>query len=266
MERQAAGLLSPEDIWGEAAVISPHEFYNEALSRLPDDILDYEYRQWIASVPDTDATPPLLSMCQVPYLLDTASKGRLLLIEAQYQKHHEARAAQLSALAAGLPTDFPQWLFLRVRRSSVLEDTLEQVVRKSGDLKKPLRVTFVSGGVPEAGVDEGGVAKELFHVLKEELFDEAFGMFRRLESEYLWFDVRATEPTISYQLVGILLGLAIYNGHILDVKVPPAVYKKLLGHDVGFEDLKVAFPDLARGLQVHTWMMVHTYIHTYIYI
>jgi hypothetical protein len=32
-----------------------------------------------------------------------------------------------------------------------------------------------------------------------------------------------------FELVGLLLGLAIYNGVILDVKLPLVLYKKLLG-------------------------------------
>ena len=39
------------------------------------------------------------------------------------------------------------------------------VYRQAEDLKKPLRVTFVSGGVPEPAQDAGGVTKELFQLL-----------------------------------------------------------------------------------------------------
>ncbi len=35
-----------------------------------------------------------------------------------------------------------------------------QLVYRADDLKKPLRVTFVTGGVPEPAQDEGGVTKE----------------------------------------------------------------------------------------------------------
>lgn len=37
---------------------------------------------------------------------------------------------------------------------------------------------------------------------------------------------------------GVIIGLAIYNAHILDFAFAGAVYKKLLGHDVGLEDLR----------------------------
>lgn len=52
------------------------------------------------------------------------------------------------------------FLDIRVRRENLLADALQQIVmRPSSDLKKPLRVTFVSAGVPEEGLDQGGVTK-----------------------------------------------------------------------------------------------------------
>lgn len=53
-----------------------------------------------------------------------------------------------------------QFLDLRVRREHLLEDAVAQLRGRSpSDLKKPLRVTFASGGVPEEGLDQGGVTK-----------------------------------------------------------------------------------------------------------
>lgn len=50
---------------------------------------------------------------------------------------------------------------LQVRREAVVEDALNQLVfRPLEDLKKPLRVTFISNGVAEPAQDEGGVTKE----------------------------------------------------------------------------------------------------------
>lgn len=52
-----------------------------------------------------------------------------------------------------------------------------------------------------------------------------------------------------YELVGILLGLAIYNGIILDVHFPLLVYKKLLGFKIGLSDLREIQPTLCNGLE-----------------
>lgn len=42
----------------------------------------------------------------------------------------------------------------------VCSPPVSQLVYRADDLKKPLRVTFVTGGVPEPAQDEGGVTKE----------------------------------------------------------------------------------------------------------
>ena len=64
----------------------------------------------------------------------------------------------------------------------------------------------------------------------------------------VWFNTYTLETTVMFQLLGILLGLAIYNGIILDVHFPLLVYKKLLGYSVGLEDLKEIQPTLSNGL------------------
>lgn len=41
------------------------------------------------------------------------------------------------------------YLAIQVRRAHVVEDALNQIMFRQADLKKPLRVTFISGGLPE---------------------------------------------------------------------------------------------------------------------
>ncbi|KNC75240.1 hypothetical protein SARC_12233, partial [Sphaeroforma arctica JP610] len=125
------------------------------------------------------------------------------------------------------------------------------------DLKKQLRVTFVG----EEGVDEGGVQKEFFQLVIRDIFDPKYGMFTYNEAaHHYWIN-----PTSAYLgsegeffLVGLVLGLAIYNSIILDVRFPMVVYKKLtipsgadsdINVDVTLDDLKEADPELARGLE-----------------
>ena len=43
---------------------------------------------------------------------------------------------------------------------------------------------------------------------------------------------------MKYELIGIILGLGMFNGVILDVKFPLVVYKKILGLKPTLEDLK----------------------------
>ena len=106
-----------------------------------------------------------------------------------------------------------------------VEDALNSLNRNSAEFKKPLKVKFKG----ELGVDDGGVQKEFFQLAIRDLFDVGYGMFDyNYESHLFWFKKDTFESPIKFELAGTILGLAIYNGHILDLHLPLAVYKKLL--------------------------------------
>jgi hypothetical protein len=49
-------------------------------------------------------------------------------------------------------------LYLEINRDSIIEDTLNSLIREDMNFRKPLKVKFIH----EPGVDEGGVQKEFF--------------------------------------------------------------------------------------------------------
>jgi hypothetical protein len=69
------------------------------------------------------------------------------------------------------------------------------------------------------------------------------GMFTYDENTRLvWFNSMSFETDAQYKLIGIVLGLAIYNDVILDIHFPMVVYRKLMGKTGVFEDLKTSHP------------------------
>lgn len=70
----------------------------------------------------------------------------------------------------------------------------------------------------------GGVTKEWFQLLIRELFQPAFGMFEYVEeTREVWLSPAASHIGVSkadFRMVGIVLGLAIFNGVILDAHFP----------------------------------------------
>lgn len=48
------------------------------------------------------------------------------------------------------------------------------------------------------------------------------------ESHYCYFNPSTFETSDQYFLIGVVLGLAIYNSTILDVALPPFAFRKLL--------------------------------------
>ena len=112
-------------------------------------------------------------------------------------------------------------------------------------MKKSLRVQFVN----EPGVDAGGLKKDWFLNLTKVIFDPSAGMLTNVdESNLLWFNLVPVDNHEIYYLFGSILGLAIYNSTILDLRFPSAMYKLLLGHPVGFGDYQQLFPESAINL------------------
>ena len=61
-------------------------------------------------------------------------------------------------------------------------------------------------------------------------------MFKYMENtRTFWFSHLSIELDTEFRLVGSVLGLAIYNGVILDLHFPPVVYKKLLHGKPNFQ-------------------------------
>ncbi|UIZ23250.1 hypothetical protein KXD40_003476 [Peronospora effusa] len=190
-----------------------------------------------------------MSFCDFPFVLDAGSKSKVLHIDSDLEQRARAQDAVLSRSILLAERAQSPYLVLKVRRENIVEDAMQQLVHLSSSaetLKKPLKVKFVD----EEGIDEGGVQKEFFQILIRQLLDPAYGMFTYdEETRTLWFNSDSLEATMEFELIGTLLGLAIYNAVILDVSFPHIVYKKVMGYPLGLEDLELAMPDLGRGLR-----------------
>jgi len=148
---------------------------------------------------------------------------------------------------SGVPATHPDMCIVRVRRCHLLEDGLGEIARqRPRDLLKPLRVHFIG----EDGIDAGGVKKEFFQLLVTELLSPDYGMLVYLpESRTYWFNAATLEGDDEFMLLGLALGLAIYNGVLLDFPLPLALYRKLAGQEPGLRDLEAMDPTLGRSLR-----------------
>ena len=88
-----------------------------------------------------------------------------------------------------------------------------------------LKVRFVG----EEGIDEGGVRKEFFQLIVRDIFDAKYGMFKHNQkTRTYWFNAECTDFK-ELELIGTILGLAIYNAVLLDLHFPFFVYRLLTG-------------------------------------
>ena len=72
---------------------------------------------------------------------------------------------------------------------------------------------------------------------------QAYGMFVwNAQTRAFWFNHLSIDTEQDFSLVGMILGLAIYNGVILDVHFPLVVFKKLLNKQPDFQVPLVGLP------------------------
>lgn len=217
--------------------VSQAEFYNDAVNKEVD--LRHQYDIWQRTNGEH------FSFVNHSWVLDAASKSNLLQLESIKQMSSYMQQSIMMSMVSGAPTQ--PYFILQVHRDSLLDDTLTQLASNSLNLKKQLKVKFVG----EDGVDVGGVKKEFFQLIVKEMFDPAYTMFVYSEDTHMyWFNADTLESNVNFELVGTILGLAIYNAVILDVHLPIAAYKKLLSIDVGLKDLEMLNPVLANGLKL----------------
>lgn len=226
------------------------------------------------------------TFCQYPFFLSIWAKIQILEFDAKRQMVGKAREAFFDSILTR--KNYAQHLVFNVRRECLVDDSLQQVSEVVGsgseDIKKALRIEFQG----EEGVDGGGLRKEWFLLLVREVFNpdhgthytiiQAGSLVRFLylficlglfvydeDSQFCYFNPNTFETSDQYFLVGVVLGLAIYNSTILDVALPPFAFRKLLaaapapaantpGHarptmNYNLDDLAEFRPALAKGLR-----------------
>ncbi|KAH0544830.1 hypothetical protein FGG08_001059 [Glutinoglossum americanum] len=235
-------------------IIPTSGFYNTLL----------DYSDLIADFEAWEFRRGRFSFCQYPFFLSIWAKIHIMEYDARRQMEVKAREAFFDSIMSRRAVS--QYLVLKVRRDCLVEDSLRGVSEVVGsgqeDIKKGLRIEFLG----EEGVDAGGLRKEWFLLLVRDVFDPAHGMFVYDEdSHHCYFNPNSFETSDQFFLVGVVLGLAIYNSTILDVALPPFAFKKLLASapslsgpttfsfrpapSYTLEDLRELRPSLANGLR-----------------
>lgn len=223
------------------------------------------------------------TFCQYPFFLSIWAKIQILEYDAKRQMSGKAREAFFDSILSH--RTYAQHLVLKVRRDCLVDDSLKTISEVVGsgseDIKKALRIEFDG----EEGVDAGGLRKEWFLLLVREVFNPDHGKFPSIvviaarsvladkllaglfiydnDSQLCYFNPYSFETSDQYFLIGVVLGLAIYNSTILDIALPPFAFRRLLaacptqgtgGHPkpamtYTLHDLAELRPALARGLQ-----------------
>ncbi|XP_077586597.1 putative E3 ubiquitin-protein ligase HECTD2 [Stigmatopora nigra] len=247
------GLFNAANSVSTPPIMPFSDFYNITLEHI--DFME-EYRTW-----QSYGNSSRFSFCQFPFILSAAVKKAIIQKDSEQQMIRRARQSLVSKVSRRQRVDMNLlFLNIKVRRAQLLADSLDQLSRKRCDLKKKLRVTFLG----EAGLDMGGLTKEWFLLLVRQIFRDDYGMFTYMkESGCHWFSSWKCDNYSEFQLIGTLMGLAVYNSIALDIHFPLYCYRKLLTPPIApcdpngpvgmatatLDDLRQISPELARGLQ-----------------
>ncbi|CAF9903145.1 MAG: hypothetical protein ALECFALPRED_000146 [Alectoria fallacina] len=141
-----------------------------------------------------------------------------------------------------------EYLVVEARRDHVLMDAMNEIYRRQKrELMRPLKVRMVG----EEGIDHGGVQQEFFRVAIAEALNPDYGVFTTDPTTRMsWFHPSSPEPAYKFELLGILVSLAVYNGLTLPFTFPLVMYRKLSGlHNHRLSDLEDGWPELVKGLR-----------------
>ncbi|KAJ4970715.1 hypothetical protein NE237_003814 [Protea cynaroides] len=141
-----------------------------------------------------------------------------------------------------------------VRRGNIVEDGFRQLNSLGSKLKSCIHVSFVSEcGLPEAGLDYGGLSKEFLTDISKTAFDPEYGLFFQTStSERLLFPNAAARLKGNgiqmIEFLGRVVGKALYEGILLDYSFSHVFVQKLLGRYSFLDELSTLDPELYRNL------------------
>lgn len=226
-------------------VVNPRVFYAQEPSSWPPRAVAGIYLAWKSAPEEARRTSPQFTLFRFSFLLSADMKRRLLSVEDAFQQHNVARQAAM--------TYQNPYFVLEIRRERAFFDTMETIEQVADNdparLRRPLQVKFRG----EDGLDAGGVRKEFFQMVSAELF--ARDLFKVVgNTNQLWFNRSAIndDQQRRYELVGVMMGLAVYNDTLLDVQFPMALYEMLLDRFPAkptLKELESFDPEVAKQMQ-----------------
>lgn len=141
-----------------------------------------------------------------------------------------------------------------IRRGHIVEDGFQQLNSLGSRLKSCIHVSFISEcGLPEAGLDYGGLFKEFLTDIAKAAFAPEYGLFSQTStSDRLLVPNTAARflenGTQMIEFLGKVVGKALYEGILLDYSFSHVFIQKLLGRYSFLDELSTLDPELYRNL------------------
>lgn len=145
-----------------------------------------------------------------------------------------------------------------VRRHSLLSDSVDAVMSLGReDLRKRWRVEFLG----EPAIDAGGVTREWFQLVTEQIFDPDFGLWLSSINNQTCMTINPAsniscpdDHLVYFRFLGRIMGRALFDGQLIKGHMVRHLYKHLLGWPITFEDLEAQDEEYYQALKKFTTM------------
>lgn len=141
---------------------------------------------------------------------------------------------------------------VKVRRETVLEDCLSALLPLGAAARGRVLVKFInSAGQEEAGIDAGGLFKELLSLVTEQGVNPNRGLFATNAKGLLYVSPRAgdtDEGLLLLELIGMMIGKGVYEGILQDINMASFFAAHILGTPRTIDDISSLDEELARSV------------------
>mmetsp|Transcript_13405 Transcript_13405/g.29667 ORF Transcript_13405/g.29667 Transcript_13405/m.29667 type:complete len:781 (-) Transcript_13405:1579-3921(-) len=142
---------------------------------------------------------------------------------------------------------------MNVRREFLLSDSMEAVMSLSRkDLRKVWRFEFIG----EAGIDAGGLAREWFQLVTEEIFDPDMGLWKSCATNQMLMEINPAsefccpeDHLIYFRFLGRVMGKALFDRQLVAGHMIPTLYKHMCGWPCQFADLEQVDEEVYENLK-----------------
>jgi hypothetical protein len=141
---------------------------------------------------------------------------------------------------------------MNVRRDHLLEDSVDAVMSLSRkDMRKLWRFEFIG----EAGIDAGGLAREWFQLVTDEIFDPDMGFWQSSETNQMCMQINPASQMIHedfkvyYRFLGRVMGKALFDRQLVAGHMVQFIYKHMLGWPIQFKDIRDSDEELYFNLK-----------------
>mmetsp|Transcript_26832 Transcript_26832/g.40608 ORF Transcript_26832/g.40608 Transcript_26832/m.40608 type:complete len:741 (-) Transcript_26832:665-2887(-) len=141
---------------------------------------------------------------------------------------------------------------MNVRRQFLLGDSVDAVMSLSRkDLRKLWRFEFIG----EMGIDAGGLAREWFQLVSEEIFDPDMGLWQSSATNQMCMEINPAsefyceDHLVYYRFLGRVMGKGLFDRQLVSGHMVGYIYKHMLGWPVTFGDLEQIDEELFNNLK-----------------